>query len=90
MNHDRNVVQNVFFLDPVTKAGRPAKTYIQQLCTDSVEELPEAMEDRDGLRERVREIRDGSATWFGLVYFIGVYGISTFVGYLMPNPFLSK
>ena len=25
--------------------------------------------------------------WFGLVRF---YGISTFVGYLMPNPFLCK
>ena len=25
--------------------------------------------------------------WFGLVWF---YGISTFVGYLMPNPFLYK
>ena len=23
-------------------------------------------------------------------WFIGFYGISTFVGYLMPNPFLSK
>ena len=26
----------------------------------------------------------------GLVWFIGFYGISTFVGYLMPNPFLCK
>ena len=26
---------------------------------------------------------------FGLVWF-GFYGISTFVGYLTPNPFLSK
>ncbi len=25
--------------------------------------------------------------WFGLVWF---YGISTFVGYLTPNPFLCK
>ena len=23
----------------------------------------------------------------GLVWFVGFYGISTFVGYLMPNPF---
>ena len=27
---------------------------------------------------------------FGLVWFIGFYGKSTFVGYLMPNPFLCK
>ena len=27
---------------------------------------------------------------FGLVWFVGFYGISTFVGYLMPNPFLCK
>ena len=25
-----------------------------------------------------------------LVWFVGFYGISTFVGYLMPNPFLCK
>ena len=25
--------------------------------------------------------------WFGLVWFVGFYGISTFVGYLRPNPF---
>ena len=28
----------------------------------------------------------GKVDWFGL----GVYGISTFVGYLTPNPFLCK
>ena len=27
---------------------------------------------------------------FGLVWFGGFYGISTFVGYLTPNPFLYK
>ena len=25
--------------------------------------------------------------WFSLVWFVGFYGISTFVGYLTPNPF---
>ena len=42
------------------KAGRPARSYIQQLCTDtgySLEDLPGAVDDRDGWRERVREIR---------------------------------
>ena len=28
--------------------------------------------------------------WFGLVWFVWFYGISTFVGYLTPNPFLCK
>ena len=43
-----------------TKAGRPAWTYIQQLCEDtgcSPEDLPEAMNDREKWRERARDIR---------------------------------
>ena len=42
------------------KAGRPARTYIQQLCEDtgcSSEDLPEAMNDKGKWRERVRDIR---------------------------------
>ena len=42
------------------KAGRPARTYIQQLCEDSgcsSEDLPEAMDDREKWWERVKEIR---------------------------------
>ena len=42
------------------KAGRPARTYIQQLCEDtgcSPEDLPEALNDRAKWRERVRDIR---------------------------------
>ena len=42
------------------KAGRPAQTYIQQLCEDTgcnPEDLPEAMNDREEWRERVRDIR---------------------------------
>ena len=41
------------------KAGRPAWTYIQQLCEDtgcSPEDLPEAMNNRKKWRERVRDI----------------------------------
>ena len=41
------------------KAGRPARAYIQQLCEDtghSPEDLPEAMNDREKWRERVRDI----------------------------------
>ena len=31
-----------------------------------------------------------SPNLIGLVWFVGFYGISTFVGYLKPNPFLCK
>ena len=40
------------------KAGRPARTYIQQLCVDtgcSPEDLLEAMNDREKRRERVSD-----------------------------------
>ena len=50
------------------KAERPARTYIQQLCEDtgcSPEDLPEAMNDREKWRERVRDIRAcGTIWWF--------------------------
>ena len=48
------------------KAGRPARTYIQQLCEDTgccPEDLPRAMNDKEEWRERVRDIRATSATW---------------------------
>ena len=51
------------------KAGRPARTYIQQFCTDigcSLDDLLGAMDNRDRCRERVREIHASSTTswWF--------------------------
>ena len=49
------------------KAGRPARTYIQQLCEDTgcnPEDLPEAMNDREKWRERVRDICAGGTTWW--------------------------
>ena len=49
------------------KEGRPARTYIQQLCANtgcSPEDLPEAMDDREGWRKRVREIRADFVTWW--------------------------
>ena len=45
------------------KAGRPARTYILQLCEDTGCS-PEAMNDRDMWRERVRDIRASSRTWW--------------------------
>ena len=47
------------------KAGRPARTYIQQLGEDtgcSPGDQPEAMNDREGWRERVRDIRTDGTT----------------------------
>ena len=47
------------------KAGRPARTYIQQLCEDTgccPEDLPEAMKVREKWRERVRDIRASGTT----------------------------
>ena len=49
------------------KAGRPARTYIQQRCKDmgcSHEDLPEAMNDREKWRERVRDIRASGTIWW--------------------------
>ena len=55
------LMSDVLLLTPTygrAKAGRPARTYIQQLCEDrgcSPEDLPEAMNDREKWRERERE-----------------------------------
>ena len=49
------------------KAGRQALTYIQQLCADtgcSLEDLPEAMNDREKWRDRVMDIRAGGTVWW--------------------------
>ena len=50
------------------KAGRPARTYIQQLCEDTgcnPEDLPKAMNDREKWREKVRDIRaSGTTSWW--------------------------
>ena len=55
------------------KAGRPARTYIQQLCEDTgcnPEDLPGVMNDREKWRERVRDIHVGGTTWWWLSYLI--------------------
>ena len=48
------------------KAGRIARTYIQQLCGDtrcSPEDVPEAMNNNEGWRERVRVMRADGTRW---------------------------
>ena len=62
------LISNVLLWTPTygrAKAGRPARTYIQQLCKDTgcgSEDLPEVMNDREKWRERVRDIRASSTT----------------------------
>ena len=50
------------------KAGRPARTYIQQLCEDtgcSPGDILKAMNDKEGWWERIRNIRaDGTTRWW--------------------------
>ena len=64
------LISDVLLWNPTygqAKAGRPARTYIQQLCEDkgcNTEDLPEAMNDREKWRERVRDIRAGGTTWW--------------------------
>ena len=64
------VISDVLLWTPTygrAKAGRPARTYIQQLCEDTgckPEDLPEVMNDREKWRERVRDIRAGGTTWW--------------------------
>ena len=58
------------------KAGRPARTYIQQLCEDTgcnPDDLPEAMNDREKWREKVRDIRAGGTTWWWWWWYIYIY-----------------
>ena len=73
-----------------TRVGQLTKTYTHQLC---LEDLPRAMTDREGWQERSRDLvqlayLDDNDIIFGWLF--DFYGISTFVGYLMPNPFLYK
>ena len=52
------------------KAGRPTRTYIQQLCEDtgcSPEDMPESMNDREKWRKRVRDIRASGTTWWWMM-----------------------
>ena len=53
------------------KAVRPPRTYIQQLCADtgcSPEDQPKAMDDGEGWRERVRNIRADRVTLWWWYY----------------------
>ena len=64
------LINDVLLLTPTCDraiARRPARIYIQQLCEDtgcSPKDLPEAMNYKEKLRERVRDIRAGGTTWW--------------------------
>ena len=69
------------------KAGRPARTYIQQLCEDTgccPEDLPKAMNDREEWRERVRDIRATSAIWWW--WYIYIYKSGAEMGLVLLVP----
>ena len=74
------------------RAGRLARTNIQQLCEDkgySPEDLPEAMNNREEWRDRARDICAGGTTWWwwwwGLCWLlVGFTACQLLLGYLMP------
>ena len=75
------------------RVGRPARTYIQQLCEDTgcnPEDLPEAMNDREKWRERVKDICAGGATWWWwwLFYLWNIFQILWFFWILRIESFL--
>ena len=77
------------------KAGRPARTYIQQPCEDtrcSPEDLPEEMIDREKWRERVRDIRASGTTrwWWWYMCVTVMYGVAIMflVSITMLKPFI--
>ena len=76
------------------KAGRPARTYIQQLCEDTgccPEDLPRAMNDREEWRERVRDIRATSTTWWWWInitlfyFYLSFYFVYLYFSDILPT-----
>ena len=64
------LISNVLLWTPLhgrAKVGWPARTYIKKLYARtgcSLEDLSEAMDDREGWREKVRDIRSDGVTWW--------------------------
>ena len=74
------------------KAGRPARTYIQQLREDtgcSPEDLPEAMNDWEKWREMVRDIRASGMTWWYIYIYNNTCG-SAIAEHLIKNCFCAS
>ena len=63
----RAILNNSWRQHPTKHQLYGQQTYIQQLCEDtecSPEDQPEAMNNREKWRERVRDIRAGGMTWW--------------------------
>ena len=61
------IISDVLLWTTTQDRAKAGRTYIQQLCEDtgcSPEDLPEAMNDREKWRERVRNICATSTTWW--------------------------
>ena len=74
------------------KAGQPARTYIQQLSADtgySLEDLPVAIDDRDGWREGAREIRADLSQNVHICLFQFIY-IYHYCSQLLVRSYVSK
>ena len=72
------------------KAGRPARTYILQLFEDtgcSPEDRPEAMNDREKWRERVRDIHASDTIWW---WWCSVRTLDFKTGFRHPSCYFSK
>ena len=72
------------------KAGRPARTYIQQLYEDTGcnhEDLPKAMNDREESRERIRDIRAGGTTLMMMMKCMFAYEFVCLFNFLRSNIF---
>ena len=75
-----------------TKAGRPTRTYIQQLCEDTgccPEDLSEAMNERAEWQERVRGIRASGTTWWWWWWWCTFDGVQFFFFWLHEAQFES-
>ena len=70
------LISDVLLWTPTYGRAKAAQTYIQQLCEDtgcSSEDLPEAMNDREKWRERVRDIRASGTRWWWWYIYIYIY-----------------
>ena len=64
------------------KAGRPARTYIQQLREDtgcSTEDLTEAINEREKWRERFRDICASGTTWWWWWILVQIFDLRQFL-----------
>ena len=72
------IVSDVLLWTPTygqSQAGRPAPTYIRQLCDDTgcnPEDLREAMNVRETWRERVRDILASRTTWCWWIWILAI------------------